>query len=316
MKAFYNELAKKMPAGCYVIHSEDDYLLYESLKAIRTELGAEQDLFITYDFEDPDNAASINNIINDANSMPFFSSGARKVIVVRGLNQLFKRRKSEGDEEEDDEEEEEGKKSKKGKPSKKDALPIINAYIDNPASFTLLVFMFKGKKPDMFPKAKMLPVSISEYEIPQWVSYIASKRGISFTPRAIDYLILATQGNFGMLYSEIEKCQGFFSRENAKVIEPNDLKAIVYMDAEANTFALGDALLRREKRSAFKIMDMLTSKKSPAEMILGGINWKLTQGKQMSLQIAELLHEADIGVKLARPHTLENLLLEFFNLKD
>jgi DNA polymerase III delta subunit len=266
--------------------------------------------------EDPDNQATVQDIINDANSAPFFSSGGRKVIIVRGLNQLFKRRKADDSEDEDADAEEDEKKGKKGKSSKKDILSVINDYIEKPAPFTLLVFMFKGKKPEMFPKAKMLPGSINEYEIPAWVSHVASKKGVKFTPRAIDYLILATQGNFGMLYSEIEKCEGLFSNERGKVIDADDLKTIVYMDAEANTFALGDAMLRGDKKTAFKIVDTLMSKRNPAEMILGGINWKLTQGKQMNLPLATLLHEADIGVKTARPHTIENLLIDFFKLTE
>ena len=36
MKAFYAELQRKMPSGCYVLHSKDDYLLYEACKAVRT----------------------------------------------------------------------------------------------------------------------------------------------------------------------------------------------------------------------------------------------------------------------------------------
>ena len=46
------------------------------------------------------------------------------------------------------------KKAQKGKKAgsnKKELQTVLNNYIDNPAPFTLLVFTYTGKAPDMFP---------------------------------------------------------------------------------------------------------------------------------------------------------------------
>ena len=71
-----------------------------------------------------------------------------------------------------------------------------------------------------------------------------------------------------------------------------------------------------DKKTAFKLVSTLMTKKNPVEMVLGGLNWKLSSTRQMDLPMAQLMHETDVATKLGQPHTIEHFMIEFFALKN
>ena len=293
IKQLQQEISKGLPQRVYLFHSTEDFLLYESLTAIK-EKSTDSDAFNfdVFDLKSPDFNMTIDQIIDVMNTLPFLS--ARKTVIIRNVQKL----------------------------SKKD-LKKLEGYVANPAATTLLVMLHEGKAPKLFDASatrdlKPISVNLQEQDMPSWVKERAKEKGIKFTDKAVEYLICYAGTDPGMLSSEIEK---FASWNTSEAIDADDIKGIVYAGAEYDAFDIINALGKRDLKEVFRIFESINKNTDP-QMLLGALNWqyssmlarsqKKDQGKFR--RIFRLLHEADIANKTSRQFVLEDLFVKLLRI--
>jgi len=245
LKLFNAEIAKGLPAPCYLIHSEDAALMKEAVTRIKAIVPPEDMDFCynAFDFETPDGAATpVGRIIDVLNTVSFM--GGRTVVIVEGINKLA----AEG-------------------------IKQLGTYVENPAPGSLLVAMYRGKKPkknvlDNLQAAKQFGIAIRESDLPYWIKAEAESRGIKMTKEAVECLIAAVGVEVGILISEIQKLSGL----GKATVDADDVAEMVRSSRSHNVFELTDALERRDTDAVFRVYRALAETEEPYAM-LGALNW-------------------------------------------
>jgi DNA polymerase III delta subunit len=315
VKYFLSELSAGLPAPVYIIYAERDdfdFFLGEACKKIKEHFGGDSGFrFSSYDFgfmEDPESAPNIHKVIDDANSLAFLNE--RKAVVVENFQLLFKGKKGE--------EEVEGQEESRTRSSRKEVISIVNDYAKKPSPSSVVVFVWHGRMPTQFTKIKMIDVSMKMDDIKEWCRSLAKERGFGLTRDAIEFILVAcggdfrTAGNVGMIHSEIDKLSLLLKpSDKGKVFDINDIKDVVAFNAETDAFRLGDAMLRGDKGKALSILYALDAKGEIAYKILGGLNYKLSQG-DIDSDVFESLNEADVAIKSGSQGAMWQFIIKYF----
>jgi len=325
MKAFTNEFSRGMPSSAYVIYAENPdfyFFVREAFATLKKQFGGDKEFkFTSYDFgdiENTDNPPTIHKVLDDANALSFFSD--RKAVIVENFQVLLKERKGKKqDIDQEDSDNEDGVKTTSSISKKKEILSLINNYLENPSPSTLLVFLWYGKIPSQFiKKIRLIDVSLKRSEVKNWCRQLAKERGFSLTEDALEFIFWAcggderTAGDVGIIYREIDKLSLLVDpKTKGKTLNSDDIQDIVSIDADASAFRLGDAMLNGDKRKAFSLLYTLDAKAEVAQKTLGGLNYKFTQAEQ-AINLAEIMHKADIGVKTGKQGALYQLVTDYF----
>jgi DNA polymerase-3 subunit delta len=291
IKQFQQELSREFPSPAYLLYSSDDFLLYEALSSIKDKLHSDAFNFDVFDVKSPDNSKPMEQIIDILNTLPFLSG--RRVVVIENTQKL----------------------------PKKD-IKKLEQYLTNPANTSILIMLFEGASPKLFDASvvkniKAIGLNVQEKDIPSWIRDTAKRKGIEFTDRAIEYLIVCVGTDMGMLYSEIEK----FSSCGADKIDIDDVKGMVYAGIEYSAFDLINALKKREATEVFRIFENV-GKNTESQMLLGALNWQYAnlqnnshhKDKRFFRTVFKLLHEADAAIKTSRPYVMEDLLIKLLKV--
>jgi len=295
LKQFQQESEKGFPSPVYLIHSSESFLLYDALTLLnKLFLDPASFNFETIDIASADEKLPAEKIIDILNTLPFLAG--RKTVVLRNIQKM----------------------------SKKEAQKLAE-YIKAPSPSSLLVMLFEGTSPDIIDSAnakamKTIALNVSEREIPVWIKERAARKGILFTPSAIEYIIGVVGTDLGMLHSEIEK---FSSSDSIRTIDVEAVKGVVYAGAEYGAFDLVNALVRKDAHSVFRMYENISKTMEP-QMLLGAINWQYSSSyarakmpgmdKKKLDKIFVRLHEADMAVKTSHSHAMESLLFDLLKL--
>lgn len=287
IKQFQQELSKEFPSPVYLFYSSDDFLLYEALSVIKDRHRSDAFNFDVFDAKSPDNSKPMEQIIDILNTLPFLSG--RRVVVIENIQKL----------------------------SKKD-IKKLDEYLSNPANTSLLIMLYEGTSPKPFDASvakniKTIGLDVREKDIPSWIRDMAKTKGIEFTDRAVEHLIVCVGTDMGMLYSEIEK----FSSWNAGKIDIDDVKGIIYAGAEYSAFDLVNAIMKRDAAEVFRVFENV-SKNTESQMLLGALNWQYASLQSKSHKkdekffsiVFKLLHEADASIKTSHSNVMEDLLVK------
>jgi len=289
IRQFQQELSKGMPAPVYLLHSSEDFLLYEALSAIKEQFkDAVGFNFDAYDIKSPDDTIPVEQIVDVVNTMPFIS--ARRIVVIHNIQKL----------------------------AKKD-VQKLEAYLINPTDTALLIMFHTGAAPKLFSAAvsgniKTIALTVQEKDLPLWVKEQAKQKKVRLTDTAVEYLLTMVGTDLGMLSAEIEKLACFISD---RVIDVADLRSVIYSGVEYTAFDLLDAIKRKDAREVFRVFENVTKNQEP-QMLLGALNYYYArqasayQQKDPSgpFRTIKLLHEADIDIKTSRKYVIENLLVK------
>jgi len=201
----------------------------------------------------------------------------------------------------------------------------IRGIPESPSPSSLLVMLFEGTAPDIFEPALMkavraIALSVVEREIPVWIKERAGKKGISFTPAAIEYLISVAGTDLGMLHSEIEK---FSSSESSRIIDIAEVQGCRICGCGVRCFDLANALSRKDSRAVFRIYENISRTMEPADapgrsQLAYSSSYAKAKMQGMDKgklgRIFTLLHEADMAVKTSHSHVMEDLLVKLLNI--
>jgi DNA polymerase III delta subunit len=270
IKAFYTEFSKGLKAPAYLIHSDESFLLKEVLFDIKGKVPDEEiDFrFDAFDMESAESSAPIEQVLDLLNTMSFM--GGRRIVIVEGMKKL-----------------------------KVAELDPIKKYLENPSPDALLVMLYEGKPKkatkDRLAAAKTIPMTLSERELPIWLQERASRKDISFTKDAIEYLIGTIGTDAGLLSAEIEK----FAMIGKKKLNRDDLAEIIKGYGDFDAFDLVAALRSKNAEQVFKVYTVLSQTQEPYSL-LGVLNWhygKTPLGQKERAKVFALLNEADLQVK-------------------
>ena len=291
-KSLDREFDNGAPAPLYYLWSAESCFLEEARETfIRIVLSSGPRDF-NYDVFDA--SSEPQNIIDAACTLPVMSS--RRLVIVRDFHQFTA-----------------------------SALKTLGKYLHEPSESTCMVILSqKAPKASLKCNWKVYPLSIREWDIPDWVKRFAAGKGITLTKDALDYLIEFVGFDLGLLIMEVEK----LALSEKKTVTGRDVLSSTSMMRTYTSFDLVDALIAGEQTRAFRILKtMLSGNAFDAPVILGTLNWHfrefyslwLNKGKRPAKMrektyralkghlpsyseddfctIFRRLHEADVGIK-------------------
>lgn len=292
---FFKEIEKGLPAPFYLLYASDPFILREAIAEVKKLVPFEKKEFNfhLYDFLSAEEKVSLQQIIDVANTAPFFSD--RRFVIFTGNLQKF---------------------------SKND-LKRLDSYLSNPAPYSVFVICHEGvlKKEmrDRFKGLRVISIDIREADIPSWVKYRAKLKGLEIYDNAVDYLLGTIGLDLGLLASEIEKLSLF----GKKKLSLNDISEIIEGEGFYTPFNLVEALEQKDTKKVFRIYKTLIQT-TEAYNIIGILNWlywrlmpinRRQKGDEYILQLFEVLHNADKDIKSSgRDFPLEYLLIRLLQL--
>jgi DNA polymerase-3 subunit delta len=294
IRQFQQEFTGGMSAPVYLLHSPEDFLLYEALSAIKERNGGDDAFnFNIYDFKSSDDSAPVEQIVDTLNTLPFLAE--RRTVALKNIQKLAK------------------KEAKK-----------LEEYLSNPSPTSLLVMLHEGAAPKFFDPAalrsvKIIALTVQEKEIPLWLKANAKKKGIALTDKAVEFLITIVGTDLGMLAAEVEKLT-YWDKTGA--IDVTDIKGTVYSGVECSAFDLADALRQGNATEVFRTCENIVRNQEP-QMVLGALNYQYARqmaqagpGKgTVAVEVFRLLHEADVAIKTSHRYVLEDLLVKLLRRK-
>ncbi|WP_436666520.1 DNA polymerase III subunit delta [Priestia koreensis] len=278
-------------APIYLLHGTNTFILNEQKKKIIDQALNEEELefnLSNYDLED----TPIEVAIEDAETLPFF--GDRRVVVLNRPVFLT---------------------AEKTKEKIEHNLDKLQAYIEEPAPFSVVIIMATYEKLDERKKVtKLLKKNAScieanemgERELRSFIIDRLGENSVDIEDFAVDLLLQLTGLKLSLVINELDKLTmyigegGMIKREHVEKLVPKTL--------EQNVFALVEAVVKRQVSDALVMYDELVRNNEEPIKILALLVSQfrlLYHTKQLSAQgygqqqIAQTLKVHPFRVKLA-----------------
>ncbi len=139
-------------------------------------------------------------------------------------------------------------------------LALLEKYLENPSTTTVLVFSYKYKKPDgrsaVVKALKKKAVyfeskKLREYQLPDWITAFLKKRGYSITPKAAALLVEFLGDEIGKIVNELEKL--FLLIPEKSTIDEQVIEKNIGISKDYNNFELNKAIGEKNVAKANKI---------------------------------------------------------------
>lgn len=291
-----SEIERGLPSSGYLFYASDTFLNREAIKSIRglvPEGEREFNLHI-FDFsQEADEKTSLEQLLNTANTAPFF--GKRRFVIWSGnLKGLLK------------------------KDMKK-----LESYFSDPSPYSVLLLFHDGalrkEMRESFKGAEIISLDIREAEMPSWIRQRAKLKGLEISDDVADFLLGMKGPDLGLLSAEVEK----ISLLGKKKIDVDDISGLIEGVGFYTPFDLVDALEKKNAEKVFRIYRVL-KETTESYSLIGILNWlygrKLPAGGKTKknkyfLKIFEILNRADIDIKSSgRDFPLEYLLVKLLRI--
>ncbi|AXI40162.1 MAG: DNA polymerase III subunit delta [Bacillaceae bacterium] len=263
----WNSFKKKQFQSLYLFYGKESFLLNETIRKLLTEAISEDEREFNYSVYDMEET-NIETAVEDGETMPFL--GERRMVVVKNPYFLT---------------------SEKKKEKVEHNLKKLEQYVENPAPFTVFVFLLPHEKIDERKKltkqikkaATVVEMnSFSEEETVKWIKEKAEAENVAMEKEAIDELMEKTSGNLMIIDKEMEKLCAYVGSGNKLTAEM--VKQLVARSLEQNVFDLIDAVVKKKTEEAFKIFyDLLKINEEPIKILS-----LLTQQFRLLYQVKQL----------------------------
>ena len=186
----------------------------------------------------------------------------------------------------------------------KETLSALGGYLENPASFTVLVL--EAEKLDQRTRlAKLLAQHALVVDLDatgmapaQLATQLARERGVEFEPGAAEALAEATAGRAARLAAEVEKLACYAGE--SKRISPEDVRSLVVAEISADVWELAGLFAAGERGRALETMDELLEKGESAPMLVGALAWmfrKLLKASELPAGTNEWQAARQLGMR-------------------
>jgi DNA polymerase III subunit delta len=219
---------------------------------------------------------------------------------------------------------------KLGEKARDEAVKTLEAYLENPAPFTVLVIEASGLDQRMrlakllVEKALVVEVGLGE-NIDARVAAaavlaksLAKEQGIDFEKGAAEDLAEFVSGDLMRLKTEVEKLATFAAER--KIVRRQDVAALVISEKSATIWEVADFLAARQPQKALEFFERLLREGEEPVAMLGAMAWmyrKLieasevrgaTNGWQAAKALGMRPEQAELAIQNARKISKERLL--------
>jgi DNA polymerase III subunit delta len=213
---------------------------------------------------------------------------------------------------------------------REDAVKQLETYLENPASFTILVLEATGLDQRMrlskllMGKALVVEVGLGENQSDRLSSATALARvmgrdaGVEFEKGAAEDLAEAVAADLQRLKTEIVKLATYAGAR--KVIRRQDVAAMVISEKTATVWELADMLATRQSKRALDFLDRILREGEEPLQILGALTWMYrkiieasevrgaTNGWQAARALSMRPEQAEVALQSARKISKPRLL--------
>ncbi len=277
MKLGYKELSghiEENPSPVYLFSGQENFLKEELLRKLISKFSLGFNLDVLYGGE-----SSGEDIVSRALTFPFGTS--RRLVVVRSAEQLL-----DVDRER------------------------ILSYIENPSPDTLLILVAEVKSGSdrFFSKVAEVSVEIDfrtmyENEVVPWLVSRARALGKRLTPKAAYELKELAGRDLRLLANELEKLS--IEVGERKEIKLEDVQTLAGGSRVNTTFELVDAIGRKRRNLALRILSSLIQQGKAAPEIIGLLAWQFRRLWRVKIYVEKgmQLHEIAKVLKIPGFHT-------------
>lgn len=247
----WRDFKQKKFQEIYLFFGKELFLHTETMRLLEEHSISESERdfnFSIYDMEETE----IDNAIEDAETLPFL--GDRRVVVVKNPYFLTAEKKKEKIEHN---------------------VKRLEAYLEEPAPFTILAFFAPYEKLDERKKVTKLLKKratavemnpFTEKETVLWINELAKQEGVQIEQAATEKLMDLTVGNLMIISSEMQKLCTYVEKGNT--ITEQDVKQLVARTLEQNVFELLDYVVQRKKEDALQLFyDLLKTNEEPIKIL-------------------------------------------------
>ena len=237
---FKNEISVSEISPVYIFRGDQGHLIDQALYALRAKvLGDSDDMnYIVFHGD----SASAEDIIENASTVPMFSSG--KLVVVKNAEKL-----------------------------KAKELTSLEQYLESPSPSCCLVIIFSdGKAPKIKKKHPTFNFTLEKGTSVSAVREEAQKLGYKITARAAQTLISLVGEDLKEIHNELIKLSLY--RSDGNEIDIEDIENHTRKAQYGDVFALINAISKRNKRDAHKVLLDLEEQGEEPLSVLSRIIWR------------------------------------------
>ncbi|HXX17487.1 MAG TPA: DNA polymerase III subunit delta [Candidatus Eremiobacteraceae bacterium] len=219
---------------------------------------------------------------------------------------------------------------KLGDKAREDAIESLDAYLQDPAPFTVLVIeaekldmrMLLGKK--LAELALVVEVTLGERVEDRVAAAeglakaLAKEQGVTFETGAAEDLAEFVSGDLMRLKTELDKLATFAAQR--KMIRREDVSALVISEKTTTIWQVADLLASHQPRKALEFIDCLLREGEEPVMMVGAMAWMyrklveaselrgITGGWQAARALGMRPEQAELAVRCARRIPRDRLL--------
>lgn len=275
----------------YFLKGEDAFLIEWAIRTLSALTDADYADFNLMSYEDAEN---MKDIIIALNTVPVFAD--RRIVIVKSSENL-----------------DNGDKSR------------LEAYLKEPSDFSVLVIVddlvpadmqYKRESPlhGFYKYGEVVTCSgVTSYEFSKWINAAADKRGASIEQSAVNMLNKYTGGNMTRAVNELYKLSSY---AEGKKITADMVEIMVTPDNEYKTYALSNALAKKNNDEALDILQSLIDKGESPSALLSLITSqyrRMLEVKISSLDIKAL--SSSIGASVPALNIAKDLAASYTPMK-
>ncbi|WP_147532421.1 DNA polymerase III subunit delta [Bacillus marasmi] len=247
----WKQIRKKQIAPVYLLFGAETFFINETKQLLMKHVLEEDESdfnLSSYDLEE----TPIEVVLEDAETLPFL--GERRLIFLH--NPVFLT-------------------AEKTKEKVEHNLARLEAYLKEPAPFSVLVFTAPYEKLDERKKitkelkrtaALFEAKKLSQTELKQWIFERAESQQVQITDAAAERMIELVGANLFMLVGEMDKLTLYATE--SKFIDEHLVEKLVSKSLEQNIFTLIDKIVNRNVEGALRIYyDLLKQNEEPLKIL-------------------------------------------------
>jgi DNA polymerase-3 subunit delta len=219
-------LKKKDPEPVYLLYGDEDVLKDEAVRALlEAAIGSERDFNLDLRYAADLTPESFHALVN---TLPMLAE--RRAVVVRGVEQLGKRKTKLRDE--------------------------LVRYLAAPNPTTVLVLVVAaGEEPDaelVRASTAVVLEPLSADRVPRWIQHYAATLGSTLAPDAVDLLLAAVGNDLSTLARELEKLA---TLGTGRPVTAEDVSSFVGVRRGETIYDLVHAALERQVARAAQLVE-------------------------------------------------------------